>query len=129
MSTPIAELLQWIQMEPLSAGYVPSRGAWVESDANADRRIVSLIATGGRTPGVIERYPQIRVGIFGRRGERNVAGAVADLEAFAEALMQRALVEFKSGCLTQIRPLGDITGPGYTLEDRPWYEINFEVIV
>lgn len=127
--TATDEVLAWIQAVPEFAAYVPSRGLWVESAALDDKRILALYGEGGGNPGVIERYPRVRVLILGKRGERNVAGAVAELANHAEILAQRAFAEYRSGCLTQIRAIGDIIGPGYTAEDRPWFELNFELIV
>lgn len=127
--TATDEVLAWIQAVPEFAGYVPSRGAWVESAALDDKRILALFSEGGGNPGVIERYPRVRVLILGKRNERAVAGAVAELVQHVELLAQRGFTEYKSGCLTQIRMIGDIIGPGYTTENRPWVEINFELIL
>ena len=127
--SPIEEVLAWVQAVPEFADYVPSRGAWTDSPTLDSQRILSLVAESGGTPGVIERYPRIRVLVVGKRDERSVAGAVAELNNHAEILAQRVFAEYKSGCLTQIRMIGDIIGPGYTVEGRPWFELNFELTV
>jgi hypothetical protein len=129
VSNPLSDLLAWIQAVPELSSYVPSRGAWVESDALADRRILALISEGGPKPDVSSRTMRVRVLLLGKRMERNVAGAVVNIEGHANALVDRTLAEFKSGCLTQIRAISDIVGPGYTAEGRPWYEANFECLI
>lgn len=129
MSNPVADLLTWIQAVPELAAYEPSRGAWVESESLANKRIVVLVAEGGPKPGVIERMMRVRVLLLGKRLERNVAGAVVEIENHANALMNRTLAEYKSGCLTQISAISDIIGPGYTVEGRPWYEINLQLVI
>lgn len=126
--TATDEVLAWIMAVPEFAGYVPSRGMWVESASLDDKRILALYGEGGGNPGVIERYPRVRVLILGKRGERNVAGAVAELAAHAELLALRTFTEYRAECVAQFRMLGDIVGPGYTTEDRPWLEINLELI-
>ena len=129
MSSPLADLLAWIQDTPGASAFVASRGPWVESDANRDKRLLCLIAQGGAGPDVAARFQRVRVLILGKRGERNTAGALLELENFANALVGRTLTDYKKGCLTQIRAIADILGPGYTTEDRPWWELNFELII
>lgn len=129
MISPLSDLLAWVQAVPELASYVPSRGAWVESDALADQRVLALIQEGGPKPDVSSRTLRVRVLLLGKRMERNVAGAVVEIENHAHALMDRTFAEFKSGCLTQISAISDIVGPGYTAEGRPWYEINLSLIL
>lgn len=129
MSNPLSDLLAWIQAVPELSSYVPSRGAWVESDSLADRRVLALIQEGGPKPDVSSRTLRVRVLLLGKRMERNTAGAVVEIENHAHALMARTFAEFKSGCLTQISAISDIVGPGYTAEGRPWYELNFSLIL
>lgn len=69
------------------AGYQVSRGAFVESEGNADQRFIVLQSTGGRRPGVIERYPSIRMLVLGSRYERQVSGGIVELEDFASGLI------------------------------------------
>lgn len=126
--TATDEVLAWIMAVPEFAAYVPSRGMWVESASLDDKRILALYGEGGGNPGPIERYPRVRVLILGKRGERNIAGAVAELAAHADLLAQRAFTTYKTDCIAQIRMIGDIIGPGYTTEDRPWFELNTELI-
>lgn len=126
---PLDDFLAWIQAVPELAEYEVSRGAWVESEGLANKRVLALMNDGGPAPGITERRLRVRVLLLGKRLERNVAGAVAAVEGHAHALVDRSMAEFKSGCLTQIRAISDIVGPGYTVEARPWYELNFELIL
>lgn len=123
------EFYQWLQGYASLAGYQVSRGAFVESDANADQRFIVLQSMGGRRPGIIERYPFIRMLVLGSRYERQVSGGIVELEDFASGLIDYANENFKTDCFTQLRAASDIIGPGFTAEDRPWYELNFEIIL
>ena len=123
------EFYEWLQSYADLSGYQVSRGAFVESEENAGQRFIVLQSMGGRTPGVIERYPAIRMLVMGSRYERQVSNGIVELENFASGLIGFANDNFKTDCFTQLRPASDIIGPGYTTEDRPWYELNFEIIV
>lgn len=129
MSNPLSDVLAWIQAVPELASYEPCRGAWIDSDDLADRRLLVLMQEGGPKPDVSSRTLRVRVLLLGKRMERSVSGAVVEIETHAHALMDRTLAEYKSGCLTQISAVSDIVGPGYTAEGRPWYELNLSLIL
>lgn len=127
--TPLESFVEWLEAVPAVSGYTLSRGMWQDDESAYQTRFIALMAGAGRAPGIIERYPVVRVLVLGKRGERNVAGAVAELEAFANSLIEQAAAVPYTECLAQVRPIGDIMGPGYTTEDRPWYELNFQLIL
>lgn len=123
------EFINWLQSYSSLAGYQLSRGAFVESEDNADQRFIVVQNSGGRRPGIVERYPQIRLLIIGSRYERQVSNGIKDIEDFASGLIDYSNENFKTDCFAQLMPMSDIIGPGFTVEDRPWYELNFEIIV
>ena len=126
----IDEFIEWLEGYADLSGYVLSRGMWVESDATKDRRFIAFRNMGGRSPvaGTV-RYPQVSLLIVGRRGERQFAGGIKAVEDFASGIIPYAIENFKSGCVFNIEPLAEMIGPGYTEHDRPWYELNFELMI
>lgn len=124
------QFLEWLEGYANLSGYVPSRGMWVESEANATKRFLSIFMAGGRSPDTdFVRYPQIRLLVVGRRNERQYSGGILEVENFASGIIEHAIEEFQSGCIVQIRPMAEMIGPMYTEHDRCAYEINFELII
>jgi len=127
--TPLDKFYEWLSLAGGAAGYVPSRGDWVERSSNAGQRLVAMRSMGGRAPGVIQRYLTVQVWVVGKRDERNVQGALQELEAFADSLVILADETPWTDTLAQIRPMGDIMGPVFTAENRPVYSVSFELIL
>lgn len=125
----LQEFYEWMRGYADLSGYEVSRGAFIESEDNASKRFIVLQAQGGRRPGVVERYPAVRLLVMGSRHERQVSGGIIELEDFASGLIDYANNNFRTDCFSYLMPLSDIIGPGFTIEDRPWYELNFEIIV
>lgn len=126
--TPANAFVDWLQTYVTLTGYTLSRGMWVESSTNTGKRFVAVWIDGGRTPNLVQ-YPQIRLVVAGIRDGRSVAGETPAVEQFAHDIMLSSLENFKTDCLALVRPLGAIMGPYYTAENRPWYELNFELIL
>lgn len=128
--TPLEDFAAWLKLQLLPADYSYSRGMWVDSTELASRRVVSYRADGGGAPREIHRTQRVRLIVLGPQKSRAIAGLVPAIEADCNAILDRIMGgDFKYGCLTQIRATGDIMGPGYTTEDRCWYELSLELVI
>lgn len=128
MSTPYDDFSTWFQGAPGASVYTRARGAWVEPPTGTpDSRFAVFQFQGGPKPDVDMISPVVDVTILGKRGERNLAGSLPDMENFVYDLVARSMSSTCSGKITGIRAIGLPVGPGFTEEDRPWYKISFEL--
>jgi hypothetical protein len=127
VSTPYDDLVAWFNATPGADAYTRARGTWVDSPANDAKRFAVFQFQGGPKPDVDRYTATVDVLLLGKKGERNVAGALPDIENFAYSLLERSIQLNCSGRITQIRCIGGVTGPGYTAEDRPWYRLAFSL--
>lgn len=124
--SPIDALWQWLQEVPELAAMKQFRGAWRDQPDNAGQRLVSMVLSGGPQGTVETLYPRIRVLLMGPQGQRADAKALGDI---AWDLALRMQDDYQACGVAQIRLIGGIIGPGYTTEDRAWYELNLELTV
>ena len=125
MSQPYDDFVTWFLETPGADQYTRARGSWVDSATNDAKRFAVFQFQGGPKPDVDRFSASIDVLILGKKGERNVAGALPDIEAFVYSLSRRTLTNSCSGSITSIRTQAMPVGPGYTTEDRPWYRLSF----
>lgn len=125
MSQPYDDFITWFNETPGADQYTRARGTWVDSPTNDTKRFAVFEFQGGPKPDVDRISVSVDVLLLGKKGERNVAGALPDIEAFAFALVQRSLAVSCTGNITSIRAQAMPVGPGYTTEDRPWYRVSF----
>lgn len=129
MSTIFEDFTAWFSGAPGADVYTRARGTWVDSPTNDDKRFAVFSMQGGFAPDVDSISPHVQILLIGRKGERNVAGALPDIENFAYSLILRSMSTFCSGSITAVRSITSApTGPGFTTEDRPWYTLNFELM-
>lgn len=110
----------WLETLPELAGWRYSLGAWSD-DAGP---VIAIWRDGGRLD-VDERIANVRLVLAGQRNTRT--GAAALLLA-AEAIYTGC----RSACIgeaVRVLPRGDIVGPGYTDDGRPWAEVNLELLI
>lgn len=125
MSTPYDDFVTWFNETPGAADYTRARGTWVDSPTHDLKRFAVFQFMGGPKPDVEHFSASIDVLLLGKKGERNVAGALPDIENFAYDLIRRSLTNSCSGSITSIRSQAMPVGPGFTTEDRPWYRLSF----
>lgn len=123
---PIDALWQWLQEVPELAAMKQFRGVWRDQPDNAGDRLVSMVLNGGAQGTVETLYPRIRVLLMGPQGKRADAKPLGDV---AWNLALRMQNDYQACGVAQIRLIGSIIGPGYTTEDRAWYELNLELTV
>lgn len=125
-NAPINLFRDWLEAYVTTTGYSMSRGMWEEVN-NSTKKFVAVWSMGGRTPNGPIQYASVRVVITGRANGRALGDTEAT-ELFAQTLFDAAVEHYKTGCIMKIRPLGSMQGPYYTETNRPWVEINFELI-
>jgi hypothetical protein len=120
----IDALIEWLKAEQALTDAVYFRGPWVEDDNNRESYLVSLGGSGGGGSNVFTRKQNIRVIILGP-----VDGNTQSLDDIAAQTLRRTLSGDYTACsIAQIEIIGGIIGPGITTENRPWCELNFQVI-
>lgn len=127
MSSPYDDFAAWFSATPGADAYTRARGMWVDSATNDAKRFAVFQFQGGGKPDVDLISPVIDVLILGKKAERQVAGALPDIEQFVYSLVERSMSSACSGRITGIRAIGLPSGPFFTTEDRPWYRLSFEL--
>ena len=117
------EVLEWIKAV-LGQDYQYSRGMWVDHQGVFDSFICSVQGSGGPAIDVDDRRPRFRVILLGpREGRQHVRQVQED----AERLLL-ATLELEAPCdAASIRAMGEVTGPGYTTENRPWCQVDLQI--
>lgn len=123
----ISELIAWLKTNPgLGASEARYFRGQLKDDATTPgQRLISVLAVGG-TPGVLLDKNLVCVMVLGP--QNNPAGEMAAIEDALTALTKRVKDDYKACGIAQIAVIGGIIGPGLTTENRPWYEINLELI-
>ncbi|MFM9867045.1 phage tail termination protein [Achromobacter xylosoxidans] len=117
--------VEWVT-SIVGPGYLYSRGMWVDSPAVHGDFIASIQKMGGPEPDVEDRRPRFKVILLGPRDGRKHAISV---EQTMESLAQAALGDSSPCGAASVRAVGEAVGPGYTSENRPWYSLDFEVLL
>lgn len=128
MTNVTTELIAWLKTNPglAATDALYYRGQVTDDASNTTRRLVSVLAVGGPAAGVELDAMNYRLMVFGPQG--NPAGEMAAIEDALKTLSVRLKTDYKTCGVAQIRVIGGIIGPGRTLENRPWYELNFELL-
>lgn len=123
---PVDSLRDWLKETPALSTFKEQLGPWSDTSANLTDSLFSITQQGGRRGMPETRFPQIRLVLLGPQKGRSAAHALGDT---ANAIADRLQNDYQACGIAQISLLGDIIGPGYTAEDRPWYELNLELII
>lgn len=123
--TPLRILLEYLRPILDANGIEPVVGPWTDGPDEGELRFCSLYSSGGRNPGVIQRYPMVSTQWVGRRE------TPSDWEVLANVLDQ-VMVKLDSeplaDCAMLVRALGDPSGPGLSASGRQLYMLEFELI-
>lgn len=126
--TPADAFVAWLQSVVSTTGYSISRGMWTEPDSTSGKKYLAIWVESGRAPdsGFVQ-YPKIRLIVSGTHGGKT-KGETPGVEQFAHDIIEAALVNSCTDDIANVLPMGGIRGPFYTEADRPWYELNFQLI-
>ena len=128
MTIPVEAVKQWLEAGPnwSSYGFEVSQGIWRDNATNATKRLCVLTSMGGsvsNNPDVV--YDSVRV-IFLSAQKGNAD--TNSLRAIVYGLRERLKTDNRNCDVTLFRMQGGPVGPGYTTEERVWYEINLLVL-
>jgi hypothetical protein len=127
MSTVYEDFASWFSATPGAEAYTRARGQWNDSTMAANKRFAVIQFQGGAKPDVDRYTVTVDLILLGKKQERQVAGALPDIENFAYSLIERSMQPNCTGRITGIRSIGGVSGPGYTAEDRPWWKMSFQL--
>jgi hypothetical protein len=120
----IDALIDWLKINPTLVGADYFRGPWEENENNTDKFLVALMGNGGGGQSPYTRQQNIRVIMLGP-----INGNTQELDNIAASTLNRLLSgDYKACGIAQIEVIGGIIGPGITTENRPWCELNFQLI-
>lgn len=128
MTIPVEAVKQWLEADPnwASYGFEVSQGIWRDNPANATKRLCVLTSMGGSVSNNLGvDYDSVRV-IFLSAQKGNAD--TNPLRAIVYGLRERLKTDNRNCDVTLFRMHGGPVGPGYTTEERVWYEINLLVL-
>lgn len=125
----LSRLIDWLKTNPgIGPGQADYwRGIWKDNATNKSKRLVSVMAVGGPAGGVLLDQVNYRVLLLGPQDPP--AGESEALHDVLTALCKRLKIDYSACEIAQIRVIGGIIGPGLTTENRPWYEINLQLLI
>jgi hypothetical protein len=128
MTIPVEAVKQWLEADPAWAGYgfQVFQGMWRDSTANANRRLCVLTAVPGRASTTQDvNYDSVRVILLSaQKGNADTN----PLRSIVYGIRDRLKTDNRNCDVTLFRMQGGPVGPGYTLEERVWYEFNITTI-
>lgn len=116
------EMADWL--ESILPDYIISSGMWVDHPGVYDRFICSLQSSGGSAIDVDDRRPRFRILLLGPREGREHVGKV---QVDAERLLLETYQGEPPCGAAVLRAMGEVTGPGYTTENRPWCQVDLQI--
>lgn len=128
MIIPVEAVKEWLQSDPLWAGYgfQFAQGKWVDTVASATQRICYLTAMGSQVssePSVF--YDSVRITLL---GPQKGGAQMKEIRDIAYAIRQRTVTDWRNCDVARFQVQGGPVGPGFTTEDRPWMELNLRLI-
>lgn len=128
MMIPVEAVKEWLEADPAwsSYGFEVFQGIWRDSATNANKRLCVLTAMPGRVSNTQDvDYDSVRVTFLSaQKGNADTN----PLRAIVYGLRERLKTDNRNCDVTLFRMQGGPTGPGYTTEERAWFEINLQVI-
>lgn len=128
MTIPVEAVKQWLEADPAwsSYGFEVSQGIWRDNSTNAAKRLCVLTAMPGRTSSNLGvDYDSVRI-IFLSRQQGNAD--TNPLRAIVYGIRDRLKTDNRNCDVTQFRMQGGPIGPGFTQEERVWFEVNIQTI-
>lgn len=121
---PVDAVNDWLSAMPEYADFKAYRGPWRDAPDNAEQKLLSLVASGGRTPEQTVDYDLIDIYLVSKQKGLSQSKAIGD---FAYAIRDRLKTDWSICDIVQFQLVGGITGPGMTEQDRYWYRLTMQV--
>lgn len=128
MTIPVEAVKDWLEADPAWAGhgFELHQGIWRDNANNSAKRLCVLTAMPGRTSNTPDvNYDSVRIVLL---GPQKGGADTNPLRAIAYGLRDRLKTDNRNCDATLFRIQGSPVGPGFTQEERAWFEINLQVI-
>lgn len=101
-------------------------GPWEDNPANKNKFVFGIQQQSGGAPVVDIQRANYRVVLLGpQNGKNQKLKVMRDCQALIDATIQHEIMPCGAA---NVRSLGAAMGPGLTAENRPWAQLNFELI-
>ncbi len=124
--TPLDNLFDWFSQVPRFGSMKKVRGIWRDP---APEELLVLMQLGGSPADQDLDYLQVRALVLGKAGGNKEAGYIKDLDQLVQDVRVRLRTDYTACGIAQILLVGGIIGPGLTDNDRPWFELNLQLII
>lgn len=120
----LLDFQQWVSV--YLPDYAPWIGPWEDNQNNKTQFIVSIQQQSGGAPVVDVQNANYRVVLLGPQdGKKHKNKIMSDAGLLIKAAIKREIMPCGAA---NLRSLGAAMGPGLTQENRPWAQLNFEMI-
>lgn len=122
----LLDFQQWVSV--YLPDYKPWIGPWKDNASNKDEYIVSIQQQSGGAPIVDLQTANYRVILLGPQPKLDKIEKLkimSDADLLIKAAIKREIMPCGAA---NVRSLGAAMGPGLTQENRPWAQLNFELI-
>lgn len=117
-------MIDWIRNN-VELEYEFSIGQWIDMPALAESNICALRHAGGTPTVADDRRQRFQIILLGPKNKRESA---LPLLGDANRLVERAITGSRPLSAANLRAIGETIGPAYTAENRPWVQVDFEVV-
>lgn len=108
----------------LGASYTLQAGQWVEASTDGEKWFAVVRGAGGAQPVADTRKKRFELIVVGRRGKQADAEKLeTDCESVMAAIMAGVMPCGAANMVATSEPIG----PGFTNENRAWYQLNVQV--
>lgn len=128
MTIPVEAVKEWLEADPnwLSYGFEVHQGIWRDNATNAAKRLCVLTAMQSPLANSLDvDYGSVRV-IFLSKKQGNAD--TNPLRQIVYGIRDRLKTDNRNCEVSLFRMIAGPIGPGYTLEERVWYECTINTI-
>lgn len=129
MTIPVEAVKEWLEADPAwsSHGFEVSQGVWRDNPTNAGKRLCVLTAMQPSTSQSLDIfYDSVRVILLSKQQGN---ADTNPLRAIVYGIRDRLKTDNRNCDVAQFRMIGGPVGPGFTVEERVWYEFTLRLII
>lgn len=120
----LLDFQQWVSV--YLPDYKPWIGPWEDQPADKERFMVSIQQQPGGAPVLDVQTANYRVVLLGPQNAKTQKNKImSDADLLIKAAIKREIMPCGAA---NVLSLGAAMGPGLTQENRPWAQLNFELI-
>jgi len=129
MTIPVEAVKNWLEDDPawLSYGFEVHQGIWRDNATNVGKRLCVLTAMQPSSSNSLDiHYDSVRVILL---SARNGNADTNPLRSIVYGIRDRLETDNRNCDVVQFRMIGGPVGPGFTVEERVWYEFTLRLII